>query len=190
MTEAEYLAWEELQPEKHEFVNGEIVAMSGVSEAHSRIAINLTLALGNRLRGGPCHLNHSDLRVRIDETGLYAYPDLTVVCGRAEYAPTRPVSLRNPRVVIEILSESTASYDLSAKAAHYRHCASVETLLFVDSRRRGIQRQDRNADGTWTLAESDSADVRVLDVAIPFEEIYEGVTFDERSEGRGPNRVV
>ena len=148
MTEAEYLAWEELQPEKHEFVNGELVAMSGVSEAHDRVTVNLTIGLGARLRGGQCRVHTSDMRVQIDETGLYAHPDLTIVCGRPEYAPTRPVSLRNPRVIIEVLSESTASYDLGAKAAHYRHRTSVETILFVDSQRRSIQRQDRNPDGT------------------------------------------
>ncbi len=175
MAEAEYLAWEETQTEKHEFVNGEIVAMSGVSDAHNRVQVNLAGALIPRLRGSPCRLNLSELRVRIAETGLYAYPDLTIVCGPAEYAPTRPESLVNPRVIIEVLSEATANYDLGAKAAHYRHRPSVETLLFVDSRARLVQRQDRNPDGTWTLAEQTAGEVRLLDFVVPMDEIYEAV---------------
>lgn len=184
MTEAQYLAWEECQVEKHEFVNGEIVAMAGVSPAHDRIVINLIVGLTGRMRGGPCRLTSSDIRVRIDETGLYAYPDLTIHCGHAAYAPTRPVCLLNPRVVIEVLSENTAGYDLGAKAAHYRHRATIQTLLFVDSRKRSIQRQDRNVDGTWTLADLESGDVRVLDVVIPFDEVYDEVELED--EGRTP----
>lgn len=183
MTEAEYLAWEEVQEERHEFVNGEIVAMSGVSDAHNRVQVNLAGALIPRLRGSPRRLNLAELRVRIDETGLYAHPDLTIVCGAADYAPTRPVSLRNPRVIIEALSESTANYDLGAKAAHYRHRPTVETLLFVDSRARSVQRQDRNPDGTWTLAEQVAGDVRVLDFVVPMDEIYESVDFSLAGDG-------
>lgn len=175
MSEPEYLAWEAEQAEKHEYVNGEIVAMSGVSAAHARVTMNLAVAFANRLRGGPCQVWGSDLRVRIGETGLYAYPDLTIVCGRPELTADRPPSLTNPRVVIEVLSESTENYDLSAKAAHYRRRATVETLLFVDSRSRRVQRQDRLADGRWVLAEQAEGEITAAGVTVPFEEIYADV---------------
>lgn len=177
MTEEEYLVMEEHQEEKHEFVNGEIIAMSGVSDAHDAITVNLTIALGNRFHQGPCRVRGDNLRVRLEETGMYGYPDLTIVCGKAEFAPTRPVSLLNPRVVIEVLSESTENYDLGAKAAHYRIRASIQTILFVDSRRRFVQRQDRNENGTWTLFEQTMGDVQVLDASVPFDEIYADVAF-------------
>ena len=80
MTEAEYLEYDRTHDGKHEYVNGEVVAMSGVSDAHDRIQVNATVILANRLRGGPCRVRGSDLRIRLDETGLYAYPDLTIVC--------------------------------------------------------------------------------------------------------------
>ena len=173
LTPAEYLAGEAEQADRHEYVNGEIVAMSGVSSAHNRITSNLHVALANGLRGGPCRVNMPDLRVLVDETGLYAYPDLTVVCGPPEYTADTVPSLRNPCVIVEVLSESTANHDLGAKAAHYRRRASVETLLLVDSRSRRVQRQTRNADGTWTLADLDDGEIEVAGVVLTFDQIYE-----------------
>ena len=116
----------------------------------------------------------SDLRVRLDETGLYAYPDLTVVCGPPEFAQTRPETLLNPRVVVEILSDSTEEYDRGAKVAHYRRRTSVDFILLVDSRRHLVEVQRRNADGTWTLSEHTVGAIRVLDLDLPLDEIYEG----------------
>lgn len=87
MTEAEYLDYDLDHDGKHEFVNGEVRAIAGASEAHSLIAANLIFALGSRFRGGPCRVHGSDLRVRIDETGLYAYPDVTVVAGNPRSGP-------------------------------------------------------------------------------------------------------
>jgi Uma2 family endonuclease len=175
MTEAEYLEYDRTHDTKHEYVNGEVVAMSGVSDAHDRIQVNTTVALANRLRGGACRVRGADLRVRLDETGLYCYPDLTIVCGEPAFAATRPVTLLNPRVIIEVLSETTEEYDRGAKVAHYRHRASVELILLIDSQRRMIERQQRNADGTWTLSEHTAGTVRVLDESVPLDEIYDGV---------------
>lgn len=116
-------------------------------------------------------------RVRHDETGMYAYPDLVVVCGEPEFADTRPETLLSPRIVVEVLSESTEDYDRGAKAAHYRHRASVDAVVFVDSRRRYVELQTRNADGTWTLAERTAGELPLvaLEFAVPLDEIYEGV---------------
>lgn len=175
MTEAEYLEYERIHDGKHEYVDGEVVAVSGVSDAHDRIQVNATVALGNRFRGGPCRVRGADLRVRLDETGLYCYPDLTIVCGEPVFADTRPVTLLNPRVVIEILSETTEEYDRGAKVAHYRRRASVDLILLVDSRRRMVERQQRNADGTWTLSEHTSGSIVVLDHEVPLDELYEDV---------------
>jgi Uma2 family endonuclease len=178
VSEAEYLAFEDSQPTKHELVNGEIVAMSGVGEAHNRLEVNLTLLLGVGLRGGPCRLNTSNFRVRISETGMYAYPDLSIVCGESELTSTRPPSLLNPAAIVEVLSESTSNYDLAAKAAHYRHRSSIRTILFVDSRSRWVQRQERNADGTWTLTDVNDGEVELLGVRLRLDEIYADVDLD------------
>jgi Uma2 family endonuclease len=180
MSEAEYLAWEAEQEGKHEWVNGEVVAMAGASARHSTIQANFLSGLVTRLRGRNCRAHGSDLRVRIAETGLYAYPDVTVVCGPPEYAPTRPESLLNPRVVVEIFSESTEDHDRGAKAAHYRKRPSVQAIVFVDSRRKMVELQARNADGTWTLSERGEGELRIdcVDVTVPLEEIYEGADLE------------
>ena len=183
VTEAEYLELEAGSLEKHEFVNGEIIAMAGASLEHRSIQINLTTALKTRLRRGPCQPHGPELRVHTSETGLYAYPDVVVFCGEPELADTNPPSLLNPRVVIEVLSESTEGHDRGVKVAHYRHRATVDAIVLVDSRRRMIEIQTRNANGTWTLDERTAGDltIAVLDVIIPFDEVYEGVTFPPRA---------
>jgi Uma2 family endonuclease len=175
MTEAEYLEYDRTHDGKYEYVNGEVVAMSGVSDAHDRIQVNATVALANRLRGGPCRVRGADLRVRLDETGLYCYPDLTIVCGEPAFAATRPVTLLNPRVIIEVLSETTEEYDRGAKVAHYRHRASVDLILLIDSQRRMVERQQRNPDATWTLSEHTSGMVVVLEHEVPLDELYDGI---------------
>lgn len=184
VTESEYLELEAASLEKHEFVNGEVLAMSGVSYHHSTIAANLVGALKARLRGKPCQPHGSDLRVHTSETGLYAYPDLVIVCGEPELTPSSPPSLLNPRVLIEVLSESTERHDRVVKVAHYRHRGSVDAIVLVDSRRRLVEIQTRNAvpagaHSTWTLDERTEGElaIAVLDVVIPFDEVYEGVTF-------------
>lgn len=178
MTEAEYLEYDRTHDGKHEYVNGEVVAMSGVSDAHDRIQVNAIVALSNRLAAGPCRVRSSDLRVRLDETGPYCYPDLTIVCGEPAFAPTRPVTLLNPRVIVEVLSEATEEYDRGAKVAHYRRRASVELIVLIDSRRRLIERQQRNADGTWTLSEQATGAIRVLEFEVPLDELYAGVALE------------
>jgi len=175
MTEVEYLEYDRTHDGKFEYVNGEVVAMSGVSDAHDRIQVNATVALANRLRGGPRRVRGADLRVRLDETGLYCYPDLTIVCGEPAFAATRPVTLLNPRVIIEVLSETTEEYDRGAKVAHYRHRASVDLILLIDSQRTKVERQQRNPDGTWTLSKHTSGKVAVLEHEVPLDELYDGV---------------
>lgn len=186
MSESEYLEYDRAHEGKHEYVNGEVIAMAGVSDAHDRIQINTTVALASRLRGGPCRVRGADLRVRLDETGLYCYPDLTIVCGEPAFADTRPVTLLNPRVVIEILSDTTELHDRGAQAAHYRHRASVDLILLIDSRRRLVERLQRNPDGTWTLSEHTSGAVVVLEHPIPLDEIYESVALAPATSRASP----
>lgn len=176
-TEAEYLAWDLAHEGRWEFVNGEILAMAGAGEAHDRIVSNLHGILYQRLRGGPCRVHSADMRVLVDETGLFAYPDLSVVCGAPELAPTRPPSLKNPTVLVEVLSASTEAWDRAGKLQHYRHRASVSTILLVDSRSRRIERYVRNTDGSWTLTDHEEGEValEVLGLALQMDELYDGV---------------
>jgi len=150
--------------------------MAGVSASHSTITMNAVIGLGAGLKGGPCRLHGGEFRVLIEETGLYAYPDVSVVCGPMDLTDTNPPSLRNPTVLVEVLSESTAGYDRGAKLEHYRRRASVMCVLLVDSRRRAVTRYTRNADGGWSLYDFDAGAVRIdaIGVTLQIDDLYDG----------------
>lgn len=188
MSESEYLAWDLAHPEKHEYVDGEVVAMAGEDPAHTFLAGRLVAALGTRLRGRRCSVHASDLRVRIAETGLYAYPDLVVICGAPEYADTRPRSLLNPRVIVEILSETTQDYDRGAKFAHYQRRASVLEYVLVSCPERRVEHYRRLDTGQWllTVVEGDAeVPFPCLECAVPLSELYEGIE-EHVSPSRSP----
>ncbi len=179
-TEAEYLALEETAEERHEFVNGEVLAMDGASLAHELVVINLGSALRARLAARPCRVFGSNLRLRVSETGLYTYPDVSVVCGPPEVAPTRPPSLLNPSLVVEVLSETTEGYDRGAKWHHYRRLASLGAYLLVNTTVKRLELYTRNADESWTVTVIDEAGellVPSLGIVLPLSEVYDG--FDD-----------
>ncbi len=186
-TEAEYLEYDRTHEGRHEFVNGEIIAMAGASFAHLRLASNAMIALGRTLSGRPCVPYASDLRVAIDETGLYAYPDITVVCGEPDLAATTPETLLNPTVLIEVLSESTASYDRGEKLEHYRRRASVQAVVLIDSREVRVTVVSRNPDATWTITDATAGAIRVpgIDVVLDLAELYAGVTLGAAAASAG-----
>ena len=125
ITSEEYLARERLATEKSEFFDGEVFAMTGGSAVHSLLAVNLSRELGNVLSKGPCRVFNSDMRVRTG-TGLYTYPDVSVVCDVPEFEDDSSKDvLINPKVICEVLSPSTEAYDRGKKFEHYRTIASV-----------------------------------------------------------------
>ena len=184
MTEQEYLAFDQDQPLRHEFYNGEVVAMAGASEAHALVTANLIGVLRGRLAGSGCRVYSADLRVQVAETGAYVYPDLTVVCGPSTLLPTTPVTLLNPRVVVEVLSESTSAHDRGAKAAHYRRLPSLGAYVLVSIEERRVEVYYRGEDGIWRLAEAEGeGEVAVppLGVTLPLGEVWMGL--EEIAEG-------
>lgn len=179
LTEAEYLALDLASEVKHEFVNGEAWAMAGGTLAHSLIANNVGGELRSRLRGKPCRAYQSDLRVHVAETGLYAYPDVTVVCGSPKRHPNDDRSVLNPRVIFEVLSESTAHHDRGAKFRHYRRIPELAEYVLVTSEERLVERYRRLDSGEWVLTEHTDGEVELttLGISLPLDEIYEGVDF-------------
>ena len=131
LTVAEYFALEEKAERRSEFYDGEMFAMAGASREHNAITRNLTAEFHNRLKEGPCQVFVADLRVKVDRTGLYTYPDLLIVCGPPEYAPENRDTLVNPKVVIEVLSPSTERYDRTTKFRHYKQLPSVMEYVLV-----------------------------------------------------------
>lgn len=152
MSEQEYLAFERASPEKHEYVNGEIFAMSGGTVEHANIAANLIRELGNALAGRGCRVLTSDMRVKIPSTDHYLYPDGSVVCGRGEYADDKRDTLLNPRVIIEVLSSSSEAYDRGDKFDAYRSILSFQEYVIASQTEARIELFARQPDGTWKLS--------------------------------------
>jgi Uma2 family endonuclease len=148
----DYLALEDVAAVKHEFLDDAVWAMAWRTPEHAAICVNVSTLLSNAARGKPCRVYSSDLRVRVKQTGLGTYPDVTVVCGAleldAEDAKGRTAS--NPRVIVEVLSPSTEDYDRGEKLGHYKRIASLEEVLLVAHDRREIEVVRREADGSWS----------------------------------------
>jgi Uma2 family endonuclease len=174
MTPEEYLAFERASEERHEYIDGEIFAMSGASYAHVRIVSNLSDCLRNTLRGGPCVPLTNDMRVRAGAT-RFCYPDVVVLCGPPELEDDD--ILLNPTLIVEVLSETTEAYDRGAKFSYYRGLSSLREYLLVSQRETRIEQFARQADGRWLLSEATEGELPLpsLGVALPVAAIYEGV---------------
>lgn len=145
----EYLRSERLAPFKSEYHRGQIVAMSGASRYHNRIARNLTALLATQLRDRPCQNYASDMRVSIREGKSYLYPDIVVTCGQEEFEGDQFDTLVNPILVIEILSTSTESYDRGPKFLDYQAIPSLLEYVLVSQSPRRFEIYRRQADGAW-----------------------------------------
>ncbi len=151
--------------------------MSGGTPDHAAIAGNVLALLHVHLTGQRCRVSTADLRVRVLETGLGTYPDVTVVCGKLELDPEDPKghTVSNPRVVVEVLSPSTEAYDRGEKLRHYLRIASLEEIVLVAHDRREIEVVRREADGTWSrhIAEAGAvAPLASIGCALPLDEVY------------------
>lgn len=172
-TYAEYLEMEEKALEKHEYLRGVIYAMSGGTSDHGRIAASMTIELGVALRGRPCNVYSSDVRIRIIETDLATYPDVSVVCGKVEHAADDRHGVVNPILVVEVLSDSTEAYDRGAKAAHYRRIPSLKEYVFVDQKTKKIEVYRRFDHNRWEFSEfGPGEDAVILETKISVDAVY------------------
>jgi Uma2 family endonuclease len=179
----EYLARERSAETKSEYVDGEIVAMSGASERHVLIVSNLVAALVSRLRERPCRVYSTDMKVRVDDRGLYAYTDVAVVCGERRFADDQRDVLLNPTLIIEVLSNSTEAYDRGTKFARYRRLESLQDYLLVSQKAKDVEQYTRRSDGLWLLEEYDAPDsvVRLpsIECELPLDDVYRNIDLEE-----------
>jgi Uma2 family endonuclease len=128
---------------KHEYVAGQIFAMAGGTPEHARIITDVVLWLGSALKGGPCKVYTSDLRIRIDSADVTTYPDVSVVCGAPQRSAMDPNGITNPALLVEVTSDSTESYDRTEKLAYYQSLESVREVLIVSHRERRLTLHQR-----------------------------------------------
>lgn len=175
----EYLEAERRAETKSEYLDGRIYAMAGASFAHNAIVGNLVVDLGRQLKGGPCRVLPSDLRLRVPETGLYTYPDVSVVCGEPELADEHRDILLNPTVLIEVLSDSTERYDRGRKAEHYRRIASLQEYVLVAQAEPRVERYRRQSERDWAFSEAsaldDGVDLASIGCVLTVRDVYDGV---------------
>jgi Uma2 family endonuclease len=133
----EYLQIEEKSPIKHEYVNGRLYAMVGASQAHNTIAGNLLTALRSHIRGSGCRVFISDMKVCIEHRNCYYYPDVVVSCDQRDQET--PISLRFPRLIVEILSDSTEAFDRGDKFQDYQTIESLQEYVLISSKRQLVQ---------------------------------------------------
>jgi Uma2 family endonuclease len=180
MTAEEYLALDRAAEFRSEFLDGEMIAMSGGSMRHSGVRINLAVEVGTALRGSSCQAFGSDLRVRVSPR-MYAYPDLTVVCGKLKLAGDREDILLNPTALFEVLSPSTEHYDRGVKFQHYREVESLHEYILVAQDQIRIEQYTRGDANTWTLHDYQRPDevlrIASIGVSLPLAAIYERIEF-------------
>lgn len=172
----DYLAWEETQAKKHEFVAGEVFAMVGARQDHVVASLNIASALKQRLRGTPCRAYIADMKLRIESADAFFYPDVMVSCHAGDL--TNQQYIANPTLVVEVLSDSTADYDRGGKFVAYRKLDSLKEYLVVDVAARRVECFRRTADNDWLLHDyfgEDECELTSLNIRLPLAEIFEDV---------------
>jgi len=183
MTVDEYLAFDRASEVKHEYFGGEVFAMTGGSPEHSVITMNVGAALHGQLRRRPCTVFSSDQRVRVSQTGLFAYPDVTVVCGKAEFGTDRQDTLLNPTVIVEVLSPTTERYDRGLKSRHYRTIDSLMEYILIAQDTYQIEHYVRQEDGSWRLFDASGSDATIslssINCTLALEDVCEKVEISQ-----------
>ena len=171
----DFLAWEETQAERHEFVRGEVFAMVGARRVHGLVSLNIAAALKSQLRGSVCRVFNETMKLQVADDVLF-YPDVFVTCDPADLRTE--LVFRAPTLVVEVLSPSTQANDRGGKFTWYRRLASLREYLLVDPDSREVQLFRRGSDGLFTLHDLTGAPLVTLtsiDCQLPAEDIFDGL---------------
>ena len=172
-----YLAWEAEQSTKHEYHDGEVFAMAGASDAHVTVALNIAMALRNHLRGSPCSVFISDMKLRVEEDNAFFYPDVFVTCAESDRGQSHSKSA--PVLVVEVLSPATSAYDRGAKFAAYRKLPTLREYALIDPERLSLDLFRRDGDSKrWVLHPIEAGghvEWASVGLQVPLEALYEDV---------------
>ena len=169
-TVEDYLEFEDGNEAKHEYLDGQILAMAGGTPEHAALSLAFGALVANQLKGGRCRAYSSDLRVRIAPTTLITYPDAAVICGPADKDPAAPSAVTNPTLLAEVLSPSTAEYDRTDKFDHYRQLKSLQQYVLIDPKTETVELRTRGPNGAWTSATHRAGDsLELASIGVRFE---------------------
>lgn len=180
LTPVEYFAWEEQQLCRHEYINGEVYAMSGGTQNHSRISLKFAALLDNHLSDGSCRVFNSDCRVNLVGSSDYTYPDASVSCDPKDKTTAQYITY--PCLIVEVLSESTEAYDRGNKFFRYRQNPQLQDYVLISSQEIAIDLYRKNENGRWEIINYRAGDVielQSVNLSFPIEQVYRGIDFSE-----------
>jgi Uma2 family endonuclease len=190
LTPEEYLAWEAEQQVRHEYIDGEVYAMAGGTLPHNDIAVNLTTILKPFLREKGCKVRMSDVKVQVSNAKAYFYPDVVISCNEQDRRSRQVISF--PKIIIEVLSPSTAGFDRGDKFKYYRRFSTLLEYVLIDAEKISIDVYRRGSAGKWELtsypedlaetANPDIFELTSIDFQCPLSLIYEDVELSPISE--------
>ncbi len=190
LTAEEYLEIERRAHTKSEYFAGEMFAMVGGSREHSLIVGNTARSLHNQFHDRTCEVHTHDFRVKVSETGLYTYPDIVALCGKAELEDSHRDTLLNPMLVIEVLSDSTEAYDRGGKFQHYTKLESVQEYVLISQDRMLVERFRRQDENEWLLriatAPDDVVDLQSVSAKLRVGDVYARVEFETEEDRPAP----
>lgn len=186
LTPEEYLALEAKSSTKHEYIDGVAYAMSGTTDIHNILSLNVAFALRTHIRGSGCRVYMADVKAQLDARNNYYYPDVFVTCNPADQETS--TSKRFPKLIIEVLSSSTEAFNRGDKFIDYQSFASLEEYVLINTRHQRIETFRRAEGGLWVLqVYQDIGDGEVIvefksvGLKVPLSEIYEDVVLEKES---------
>ncbi len=181
-----YLALDRDSQERHEYVDGDIFAMTGASRHHNLITLNTAASLHGQLQNRPCEIYNNDMRVSISPQNTYVYPDIVVVCHKPEFIDTHLDTLLNPLLIIEVLSSSTEAYDRGKKFVHYRSLESLQAYVLIAQEEARVEYYQRGQAGQWVLSETSDLEsvihLDVIDCQLALADVYAKVAWSDAAE--------
>ncbi len=181
VTRQDYLVSERAAEAKSEYYQGEVFSMGGASRRHNLIVANALVAIHDQLRQRKCEAYASDMRVKVEATGWYTYPDIVVVCDQPKFEDNAFDTLLNPSLLIEVLSPTTEAYDRGRKFEHYRKLPSLEQYVLISQDRCQLERFTRQTDGQWSLSEASDPNAMIeldaIDCRLKLSEVYNRLDF-------------
>ena len=183
LTPKEYFAWEEKQLEKHEYIEGQVYAMSGGSVNHGRIAIRFTSMFDSHLESSSCIIGNSDIKVKIVKTENYTYPDVSVTCDDRDKTTIQYITY--PSLIVEVLSPSTEAYDRGGKFRLYSNNPVLQDYLLVSSTSIEIDLYHKKDNGEWIIInykEGNMIELKSINLTFAIAQIYRGLTLTPETE--------
>jgi len=183
MSEADYLVFERASDVRHEYYDGEVWAMASASREHNLICTNIVRVLGNQLLERPCEIYQSDMRVKIQISTVYTYPDIAIACGDPQFTDETVDILLNPTLLIEVLSPSTERHDRGEKFHHYRQIKSLREYCLISQDKARVEVYQLAAENKWLLTEANGLHNNIalasLDCTLSLAEVYRRVAFED-----------